>query len=74
MRRLYDYQCQSCGHTKEALRDSNDDSYIECPECKGIMDRVISVPKVIMAGGTEGQALKGIQEIQKKDNSRKLYF
>lgn len=66
--------CIQCQHEKEFFIESADDTHQECPICGGPMDRIISAPKVVMAGGTEGQALKAIQAIQKKDGMRKLYF
>ena len=30
---IYEYECQACGHKKEALQKISDDPLIECPEC-----------------------------------------
>jgi|WetSurMetagenome_2_1015567.scaffolds.fasta_scaffold1260763_1 putative FmdB family regulatory protein len=31
---IYDYQCQSCGETFDALRSMNDDDKeVQCPRC-----------------------------------------
>ncbi|WP_157272524.1 zinc ribbon domain-containing protein [Azonexus hydrophilus] len=73
-KRMYDYVCADCNATKEAYVASDDTSCLVCLECGGEMHRAISVPKVLMAGGTEGQALKAIHEIQRNDHSRPLYF
>lgn len=73
MLRMYDYQCEECGHIHEAMRRTDDTGKLVCMECGGLMARVISAPKVVSMG-SEAQALKGIHAIQKKDNSKKLYF
>lgn len=31
---IYEYQCQSCGHTLEALQKISDDPLQNCPSCK----------------------------------------
>jgi len=30
---IYEYECQACGHKKEALQKISDDPLVECPEC-----------------------------------------
>ncbi|MCK5386764.1 MAG: zinc ribbon domain-containing protein [Gammaproteobacteria bacterium] len=30
---IYEYECQACGHKKEALQKISDDPLTECPEC-----------------------------------------
>ncbi len=37
----YDYQCQSCGHTFEVFQSMNDPKLTECPECSGVLERLI---------------------------------
>ncbi len=31
---IYEYQCDSCGHTFESLQDINDDPLVDCPACQ----------------------------------------
>lgn len=30
---IYEYECQACGHKKEALQKISDDPLTKCPEC-----------------------------------------
>lgn len=30
---IYEYECQACGHKKEALQKISDDPLTVCPEC-----------------------------------------
>ncbi len=30
---IYEYECQACGHKKEALQKISDEPLVECPEC-----------------------------------------
>jgi len=40
---IYEYECQACGHKKEALQKISDDPLIECPECgKSELKKLIS--------------------------------
>lgn len=40
---LYEYACQKCEHTFEALVMGNES--VECPECKSAkLDRLLSIP------------------------------
>lgn len=70
--RIFDYRCDECGDEKEALVDSDYHKGIVC-HCGHVMYRIISAPRVLSIDGSEGQALRGIKEIQKKDAHRKLY-
>jgi putative FmdB family regulatory protein len=41
---LYEYACQQCEHTFEALVQSSSDD-VECPQCHGAkLERLLSVP------------------------------
>lgn len=40
---IYEYECQACGHKKEALQKISDDPLTECPECgKSELKKMIS--------------------------------
>jgi putative FmdB family regulatory protein len=42
---MYDFECQGCGHTFEAVARS--DEKLPCPECKGDnVERLISAPAI----------------------------
>jgi|GEM_PF-362002 len=47
----YTYQCADCGHTYDAFQSMKVDPDVECPECKGRVDRLI--------GGGAGILFKG---------------
>lgn len=37
----YDYRCTNCGHQFEAFQKMSDKPLTQCPECKGILKRLI---------------------------------
>ena len=40
---IYEYQCQSCGHTLEKLQRMNDERLKDCPHCgKAELHRLVS--------------------------------
>ena len=40
---IYEYECQACGHKKEALQKISDAPLTECPECgKAELKKLIS--------------------------------
>ena len=41
---LYEYQCQKCEHRLEAMQRVNADPLQECPECGGVLTKLISAP------------------------------
>jgi len=48
---IYDYQCQSCGHTFDALQRLSEDQLKDCPECgKPQLKKLVSIPKVHFKG------------------------
>jgi putative FmdB family regulatory protein len=48
---IYEYQCQKCGHTLEALQKLSDKPLRECPECgKHQLKRLVSAPMFRLAG------------------------
>lgn len=47
----YDYECRACGHRFERFQKITDDPLKECPECGGIVERLI--------GGGAGLIFKG---------------
>ncbi len=48
----YDYQCNNCGHTFEAIQSMRDDPLTDCPECN------MSELRRLISGGT-GVIFKG---------------
>lgn len=63
---IYEYQCEKCHHTLEALQKFSDKPLRECPECgKHSLKRLISAPLFRLAGS-------GWYETDfKSDNERK---
>ncbi|MFW6207936.1 MAG: FmdB family zinc ribbon protein [Spirochaetota bacterium] len=47
----YDYECKHCGHSFEHFQSMSDDPLAECPECGGVLRRLI--------GGGSGIIFKG---------------
>ena len=37
----YDYKCTECEHTFELFQSMTEDPITECPECKGVVKRLI---------------------------------
>lgn len=48
---IYEYQCQSCGHTHEALQKLSDAPLTDCPEC--------NKPELVKKISAAGFRLKG---------------
>ncbi len=47
---LYEYLCKKCGHRFEEIRKFSDKQPTKCPECKGVLEQVISAPAVQFKG------------------------
>jgi putative FmdB family regulatory protein len=48
---IYEYRCNSCGHTLDALQKVNDAPLSECPECdSGKLRRLMSAPRFRLKG------------------------
>ena len=62
---IYEYACQNCKHTLDALQKMSDDPLVDCPECgKAALKRLVSAPRFRLKGG-------GLYETYfKKDNQR----
>lgn len=49
---IYEYQCQNCGHRKEALQKMSDAPLTVCPECgKPELSKMISAAGFRLSGG-----------------------
>ena len=49
---IYEYRCESCGHTLDALQKISDAPLSECPECEAAaLKRLISAPAFRLKGG-----------------------
>ncbi|MGO9425857.1 MAG: FmdB family zinc ribbon protein [Steroidobacteraceae bacterium] len=49
---FYEYQCDSCGHTLEAMQKVNDAPLKKCPHCgKAQLTRLMSAPVFRLKGG-----------------------
>jgi len=48
---IYEYQCDDCKHTLDALQKVNDKPLVDCPECdKNTLRRLISAPNFRLKG------------------------
>jgi putative FmdB family regulatory protein len=65
---IYEYACQNCKHTLDALQKMSDDPLVDCPECgKAALKRLVSAPRFRLKGG-------GWYETDfKKDNQRNVH-
>jgi len=49
---IYEYECEACGHTFEAIQKMADDALTECPECKKqALKKLISAAAFRLKGG-----------------------
>ena len=57
----YEYVCESCGLRREFRQSITEDLPVECPECRGKLQPVLSggAGFVIKGGGTERQGADG---------------
>jgi len=48
---IYEYQCDDCNHTLDALQKVSDKPLVDCPECgKNSLRRLISAPNFRLKG------------------------
>ena len=47
----YAYRCKDCGHQFEKIQAYGEEPLTTCPECEGVLVRVISAPGFIFKGG-----------------------
>jgi putative FmdB family regulatory protein len=49
---IYEYRCESCGHSLDALQKLSDKPLKKCPECgKSALKRLMSAPAFRLKGG-----------------------
>ena len=49
---IYEYACQKCGHTLDALQKMSDEPLVDCPECgEPALKKLISAPNFRLKGG-----------------------
>lgn len=66
---IFDYQCNECDHTFEAIQKISDAVLTECPECgKAQLKKMVSAPSFRLKGGGWYETdFKG----SKKENNKK---
>lgn len=48
---IYEYRCDACGHTLDALQKINDPHLTDCPECDAVaLKRLMSAPSFRLKG------------------------
>lgn len=48
---IFDYQCQACGHTFDALQKISDSVLTDCPECREpALKKLLSAPNFHLKG------------------------
>jgi len=49
---IYEYRCDACGHTLDALQKVGDEHLTECPDCReSALRRLMSAPSFRLKGG-----------------------
>ena len=49
---IYEYECQFCGHRKEAIQKMSDAPLVDCPKChKPELKKMVSAPGFRLKGG-----------------------
>ena len=59
---IYEYRCQACGHTLEAIQKVADRPLTKCPECSGKLEKLVSRAAFQLKGGgwySEGYGKSG---------------
>jgi putative FmdB family regulatory protein len=56
----YEYRCSSCGHRFEKFQSMNAEPLRECPECKGVLERLIGAGGGFLVKGGGASAFEGI--------------
>ena len=47
---LYPYRCTRCGYRFEKIQSFSSATEVECPQCKGALERVLTVPGLQFKG------------------------
>lgn len=48
---IYEYRCQACGHQFEKIQKLSDRPLRQCPECKGHVEKIVSLSSFALKGG-----------------------
>jgi putative FmdB family regulatory protein len=48
---LYEYECKQCKRHTEKIQKFSDPEITQCPNCGGVLERVISAPAIAFKGG-----------------------
>jgi putative FmdB family regulatory protein len=68
---IYEYSCQDCGHTFEALVRGSDTP--ACPECKSsALERALSLPTV-KSSGTHAMAMRAAKARDKRQGTERMH-
>jgi putative FmdB family regulatory protein len=47
---LYEYRCRNCGECTEVLQHLDEPPMTVCPQCGGVVDKVVSAPALQFKG------------------------
>ena len=47
---LYAYRCTQCGHRFEKIQSFKSEPELECPKCKGVLERPLTAPGLNFKG------------------------
>ncbi len=48
---LYEYECMACHKRTEKIQKFSDPEITVCPQCGGVLERVLSAPAISFKGG-----------------------
>ncbi len=66
---IYEYQCEKCGLSFEAMQAMSDDALTECIECGGPVHRVLFAPAIHFKGSGFHNTDYGTKKRPKDDKS-----
>jgi putative FmdB family regulatory protein len=66
---LYDYKCTKCGHIFEVMQKISEEPLKFCPQCKGLIKRLISPAGIIFKGSGFHVTDYGKKEVKETKSS-----
>ena len=67
---LYDYGCDTCGHTVEVRHKITEEPSVRCEECKAVMSRMISIVPIRLDNSFPGERQKEVDARLKRQEHR----
>lgn len=67
---IYEYECQFCGHRFERLQHFSDEPLKMCPDCGGVLQRVIQPVGIVFKGS--GFYITDNRQLASKETAKEL--